>query len=122
MTDDRAPTDSPIDVWMDGDCALCRSSRRWCEARDIEKRLEFSDFRSAPDHALPTERRSLENSMWVREPDGTLREGFGAWRRIMAELPGWRWLAWLTGLPPFRWLGPGIYRFIARHRHLLPSS
>jgi predicted DCC family thiol-disulfide oxidoreductase YuxK len=58
--------------------------------------------------------------MWVRDPSGRLNRGFAAWRRILAELPGWRWLALLSGAPPMRWLGPSIYALVARWRRHLP--
>jgi len=57
--------------------------------------------------------------MWIRDREGTLLEGFAAWRRIMAEIPGWRWLAGLTSLPPFNLIGPPLYGLIAAHRHRL---
>ena len=80
------------------------------------------DFRSIANDRLPVDRQAHEASMWVRDGNGRMLEGFDAWRRIMAELPGWRWLAALSGLPPFRWLGPGLYRLVARSRFLLPSG
>lgn len=107
---------------MDGECGLCRASQGWCELRDTGDRLEFRDFRSAEPAELPRGRAEHEATMWVRDPGGALHRGFAAWRLIMAALPGWRWLAALTGLPPFRWLGEPLYRLIARNRRLLPWS
>ena len=109
-----------IEIWMDGDCSVCSRSRSWCEDRDLEHRLRFTDFRTAADPEIPVSRHDLERSMWVRDNDGHLLEGFFAWRRIVGELPGWQWLALVTGLPPFRWFGPPVYRWIARNRHRLP--
>jgi predicted DCC family thiol-disulfide oxidoreductase YuxK len=120
---DRLKQDkTDLDVWMDGKCGLCQTSRAWCEARDPGKRVNFTDFRTAPDDQLPVNRDALENSMWVRSSDGTVLEGFHAWRRIMAALPGWRWIAAISGLPPIRWVGPHVYRFVARHRHRFPRQ
>ncbi len=68
------------------------------------------------------EREAHEASMWVRDSEGTLFEGFAAWRRIVAELPGWKWLATLTGLPPASWIGPTLYRLVARFRFVLPFN
>ena len=101
---------------MDGSCRLCRKSQTWCELRDHDDRFVFRDFRSTEEAALPTDREAHEESMWVRTDDGTLHQGFAAWRLIMNEIPGWRWIARITGLPPFSWLGPPIYRIIARFR------
>jgi len=110
----------PLDVWMDGDCTLCQTSQRWCELRDSAHRFRFIDFRQTADNELPVTRKHHEGSMWVRDGDGTLLEGFAAWRRIMAELPRWKWLARLASLPPFTLLGPPLYRMIAGNRHRLP--
>ena len=57
--------------------------------------------------------------MWVHDADGCLSGGFEGWRRILAELPRWRWLATVSGMPPLRWLGPSLYRLIARYRHMI---
>jgi len=111
-----------LDVWMDGDCRVCRLSQRWCEWRDLKGRVAFHDFRVLDNPSIPVARRDLEESMWVRDGDGRLFAGFAAWRRIMAELPGWRWLASLGGLPPVSWVGPTLYRLIARNRHRLPLA
>ena len=110
---------SALEVWIDGECGLCQRSRDWCELRDSNDRIRFTDFRSAADPDLPVKRGDLEESMWVRDESGRLLKGFAAWRVIMSELPGWRWMAWLVAAPPFRWLGPPIYRMIAENRHRL---
>lgn len=111
-----------MQVWYDGDCGVCRWSRVWCEEHDIQGRLRFIDFRAAPEDALPVPRHELESSMWVQACDGTLSRGFEGWRQIMSSVPRWRWLARLTGLPPFRWLGPPAYRLVVRLRTRLSAS
>jgi predicted DCC family thiol-disulfide oxidoreductase YuxK len=111
-----------LEVWIDGDCGLCQRSRSWCELRDNGDRVRFKDFRSTADSELPVARGDLEASMWVRDPSGRLFDGFAAWRMIMNELPGWRWLARLASTPPLMWLGPPLYRVIAKNRHRLPTD
>jgi len=119
MTTTPSTPPKPLEVWMDGDCSVCRASQAWCEVRDPDGHMRFRDFRAADPDALPVGRDDHEASMWVRDGDGGLHRGFAAWRLIMASLPGWRWLATLTGLPPLRWLGEPLYRLIARNRHHL---
>lgn len=116
----RVNPQRPIEVWMDGDCSVCQASQAWCETRDDHHRLDFRDFRRPPDERLPLSPSEHEASLWVRDADGVLHRGFEAWRLILRELPGWGWLAALTGLPPLRWLGEPVYRFVARNRHRLP--
>jgi predicted DCC family thiol-disulfide oxidoreductase YuxK len=101
---------------MDGECSLCQKSRAWTETRDWDGRLRFIDFRAGTRDELPLTREDHETSMWVRDREGVLLEGFDAWRRIMAEIPGWRWLARLASLPPFTLIGPPLYRLIAANR------
>lgn len=115
------PTDDsrPLDVWMDGDCSLCRRSRAWCELRDRDGNVRFIDFRAANGEELPLPPSEHQASMWVRDRDGALLDGFAAWRRIMAEIPGWRWLARLASLPPFTLIGPPLYRLVAANRRLV---
>ena len=105
-----------LEVWMDGECVLCRRSRAWCELRDRDRRLSFHDFRSADDRDLPAGRRDLESSIWVRDDGGNLVQGFTAWQRIMGELPRWKWLARLASLPPLTLIGPVVYRIVAANR------
>lgn len=114
-TDDR----QILDVWMDGSCSLCQRSRAWCENRDRDGRVRFIDFRTANQNQLPVTHEEHQTSMWVRDPDGTLLDGYEGWRRIMAEIPGWRWLARLASLPPFTLIGPPVYRLVATHRNRL---
>ena len=111
-----------LDVWMDGNCRICQRSQRWCERRDPKGRVQFHDFRVLDDRSIPVARGDLEGSMWVRDADGRLLSGFAAWQRIMAELPGWRWLAGLSVLPPVSWVGPSLYRLVARNRYRLPAA
>jgi predicted DCC family thiol-disulfide oxidoreductase YuxK len=59
--------------------------------------------------------------MWVRTAEGELLAGFEGWLRLLSVLPRWRWLARISRVPPLRWLGPPIYRLIARFRHRLPT-
>jgi predicted DCC family thiol-disulfide oxidoreductase YuxK len=109
-----------IEVFYDGECPLCRRSRSWCEVRDRRALLDFRDIQRCADDELPTTRIELDAAMWVRDSEGGLYRGFEAWRRILAELEGWRWLALLSSAPPLRWLGPPIYAMIARWRRHLP--
>jgi predicted DCC family thiol-disulfide oxidoreductase YuxK len=109
----------PLEVWVDGDCNLCQRSQAWCEQRDGDGILRFRDFRTADRDDLPASYAQHEGSMWVREADGSLAEGFSGWRLITQRLPGWRWLAVAAGYPPLSWIGPPLYRLVARIRYLL---
>jgi predicted DCC family thiol-disulfide oxidoreductase YuxK len=107
-----------IEVYYDGECGLCVGSRNWAEHRDAADRLAFKDLND-PSERFPVPREQLREAMWVRLANGRLESGFRAWLEILRALPGWRLMASALRLPPFRWLGPPIYRLVARHRHLL---
>ncbi len=111
------------EVFYDGECRLCRVSRKWAERRDAGGRLAFCDLNDpAATASLPLDADQLRAEMWVRLPNGTLASGFAAWLAVLRSLPRWRILAAVLGLPPLRWLGPPVYRLVARHRHLPPRS
>ncbi len=112
----NADNSRALEVWIDGDCRLCQRSKAWCEHRDRNARIRFSDFRSAAESDLPVRRTDHEASVWVRNGSGELLEGFAAWQCIVAELPGWRWLATTASIPPLSRVGPPLYRLIAKLR------
>ena len=112
-----------IEVYFDGACGLCLASRRWAEARDARHCLRFHDF-CDPDEAasLPVEASVLAEEMVVKTESGAVSRGFAAWRLVLGALPRWRWLACALGAPPLRWIGPSLYRFVARHRRWFPMA
>ena len=119
LTTENRPT---LTVWIDGECAVCRWSERWCSARDPHRRLNFVDFHAPADDDPPGSQGAMAQAVHVRLRDGTVRTGFDAWRQILFELDGWRWLARVSGLPGLRRLGPVIYSILAHNRHRLPLN
>jgi len=109
------------EVFYDGACPLCRASRRWAEPHDSNRRLVFCDLNDpAAVRPAPTRGEGLADALWVRLPGGDVVSGFAGWLAVLRALPRWRFLARVLGLPPVRWAGPPVYRFVARHRHALP--
>ena len=109
-----------IEIWIDGDCAVCRRSEQWCSARDHRGRLSFVDLHAANHEDLPGPPDAMMETVHVRLPDGTVITGFDAWQQVLVELDGWRWLARLIGLPGIRRLGSVLYSTLARYRHCMP--
>jgi len=110
-----------IEVFYDGGCRLCVASRHWAEARDRGRRLVFRDLTApALQTAILLDRQALALEMTVRTEDGRLLKGFDGWLAVLGALPRWRWFALVLGAPPLRWIGPSVYRFVARHRRRLP--
>lgn len=46
----------------------------------------------------------------VRRADGRLVSGAAAFAELWKATPGWRWLGHIAALPPFVWIGEGLYR------------
>lgn len=115
----RTPTAPTLEVWIDGDCSLCRRSEAWCTLRDRDHQLRFRDLRQAVADDLPRSRDAMLRAVHVRMPNGSVTTGFAAWRRILHALPGWRWLARAAGLPLLGRLAAKIYDVVARNRHRL---
>ena len=109
----------PIQVFYDGHCGLCRRTVRILRRLDWLHRLTFIDFqdgamreRFAPD--IPYER--LNRALHIRLPDGTLHEGFFAFRNMCWSIPLLWVLAPLLYLPGVPWIGKKIYARIAARR------
>jgi len=113
-------TEPRLEVWIDGDCPVCRRSERWCRSRDRSRRLSFKDLHRDKDRPAP--REELERAVHVRLPDGSVASGFEAWRRILLELQGWRWLGRITALPGLWHVGSLIYSLVAANRRHLPAG
>jgi len=109
-----------IEVFYDGGCRLCVASRRWVEARDRAHCLQFHDLDAPATQAvLPGGGEQTFLEMMARTSDGRLVTGFDAWLAVLSVLPRWRWLARALAAPPLRWVGPPVYRVVARHRRRL---
>ena len=109
-------------VYTDGSCPFCLWSRRKVEAYD---RNHFVEFRNYNDPAVARETpyadSALAAEMHVLAPGERWFGGFLAWLEILKVLARWRWLGKLLGYVPFRWIGPPLYRGIARNRYGLPN-
>ena len=92
------------------------------ERRDGEHRVEFHDF-NLPEVAAeaPFPPAELGRRMHVHSPDGEWHVGYFGWIAVLSALPRWRRLAGMMRVPPFRWAGPTLYRFIADHRYQIPQ-
>jgi predicted DCC family thiol-disulfide oxidoreductase YuxK len=117
------PESPKYDIFLDGSCSFCRWLRSRIEPFDSTRRLRFLDYND-PDVAAeaPFPRSDLDREMHVRTPEGKWLAGFESWVVLLRVLPALSWIGWIGGLPPLRWFGPSLYRFIARHRYSLPGA
>lgn len=107
-------------VLYDGQCGMCRTSRRWGSALDWFRRVAWLDFRNPEVRSsVPQlDEDQLENEMWVITPDGELRPGFRAWRRLLGVFPLTILPSFLLHIPPVPLIGDRIYKRIARRRKI----
>ena len=109
-----------LEIYYDGDCTLCRACAAWAARRDRRMELDFTSFRSSLPESLPLDAAEHRRRLWVRRTDGTMRCGWAACREVLERLPGWRWLARVTALPPLAWAGELGYLLVARFRGSIP--
>src|SRR3954465_5029371 len=109
-------------VYTDGSCPFCQWSRHQVERFDPERRVEFRDYNNpAAARETPFSDTELAKEMHALTLDGRWSEGYFAWIEVLKVLPRWRWLGKLLGFVPFRWIGPPLYRLIARNRYRAPN-
>lgn len=96
------------EVFYDGACPLCRAEI------DLYRRsgadVQFTDV--SGDGAPPVEinRETALKRFHMRRADGQLVSGAAAFAQLWKATPGWRWLGHVAALPPFVWIGEGLYR------------
>lgn len=106
----------------DGHCVICNTTRRLVRVLDWFRRIEFLDLHQ---HAQVSQRYPwLDQSRLMGEVhviDGErVYAGFEGTRRMLRELPLGLPLWALLHVPGVSgWLGPRLYRFIARHRYAI---
>ncbi|MEQ8406548.1 MAG: DUF393 domain-containing protein [Oceanicaulis sp.] len=95
-------------VYFDGACPLCRAEiglyqRQGAEAEFIDiSRGEGAPEEVGCDAAL--------KRFHVRRSDARLLSGAAAFAELWKATPGWRWLGRIGAVPPFVWIGEGLYR------------
>ena len=92
------------------------------EPYDTAHRLEFRDYNDPSiAAATPYSVAELAREMHVVTPEGRWLAGYDAWVEVLKAVPKrHRWAAWLSS-PSLRWIGPGVYRWIAAHRYRMPG-
>ena len=110
---------------FDGDCAFCSSSVRWAK-RWCRPAVRFVPWQSLDlaAHGL-TEEAVTSSVQWLRPRTSAKPIPSGA-AAVARTLLRSRWpfrpLGALLLVPPFSWLGAGVYRLIANNRYRLPGG
>ena len=91
----------------DGECCFCHASVRLLQVMDL-----WSAIECAPGHKGMSE-------MTLEFSDGQRYGGFFAFRQLVWMLPMLYVMIPIVYFPGAGIVGPSVYRWVARHRHLL---
>ncbi|MDX9910663.1 MAG: DUF393 domain-containing protein [Phycisphaerales bacterium] len=112
--------DSPLTIYIDGSCPLCRREARFLERLDRGRgrlrMVDIADLGFDPE----TAGRSIDELMGrihAAAQDGSMITGVEVFRRAYRAV-GWGWLLAWTAWPGLRWLADAGYILFARYRHL----
>lgn len=108
---------------FDGRCVICNTTRRLVQLLDWFKRVEFLDLhqRNEVSQRYPwLDQEAAMGQIHVVADAGQVYEGFAGTRRMLRDLPLGLPLWALLHLPIIgNWLGPQLYKFIARNRYVI---
>lgn len=111
-----------VTALFDGRCVICQTTRAIMNALDWFGRVEFLDLHDkvVVESRYPhMNHDAMMGEIHVITADGDVFAGFDATRRMLREVPLGAPLWGLLQLPGMSWLGPQIYKFIARNRYAI---
>ena len=108
-------------VYYDGECALCKTARRWLSRLDFSRSVDWTAYQSLRQPPLGHSWLDLESAMWLDTGDGRPVAGFHAFRMLAFRLPPLTVLAPVLWLPGMARLGEWTYGWVARNRCRLSS-
>lgn len=108
-------------VIYDDTCPICRAGVEKLAGQDRNQRLELVPLTEA--HRHPRARQlpaaKLAEALHVVTDTGDVYVGAEAMREIARVIPAYRWAEWILRFPIIRTLANPIYRWVAKHRHVL---
>jgi len=107
---------SPLKVFFDGECPLCRREIAWLRSRKQRSTVEYLDI-TAPD--FNAENFGFSQQELMSEIRGLLGNrkivGMDVFRELYSRV-GLGWVLWVTNFPPFRQLADILYTLFAKNR------
>jgi len=96
-------------VYFDGACPLCRAEISLYQKLGSE--ADFIDISKGENATPEVGCAAALKRFHVRRADGRLLSGAAAFAELWKATPGlWRPLGHVAALPPFVWIGEGLYR------------
>lgn len=114
---------APLTVYHDGACPLCAAEiaqYRGARGAQALRFADVSDPAAAPGDGLT--REAALARFHVRDTDGALLSGAGAFAALWKTLPGWRWLGRILGARPVLPLAEAAYRAFLPMRPRLAAA
>lgn len=101
---------APLTIYFDGSCPLCQREIGFYRRMPAAHNLAWVDVSQPAELGAGLDCRSAMARFHVRDAHGQLFSGAAAFSRLWRQLPGWRWLGWLSAVPPVSWLAELAYR------------
>lgn len=103
-----------LTILYNGACPIC--SREIAHYRSLAQKagasVVFEDLETTDLSLWGLDADAARRRLHARQ-GGQILAGLEAFRAVWALLPGWRWLAWLTGLPLIRPVTSACYERLA---------
>lgn len=115
-------TKVPLTVYFDGSCPLCQREIGFYRRMPAAQALGWVDVSQPAELGAGLDCRAAMARFHVRDASGQLFSGAAAFSRLWRQLPGWRWLGWLSAVPPVSWLAELTYRLFLPVRPWLQRS
>ena len=110
----------------DGECSLCVAAAAWLDRRrpsgdgDVISVVDAQQWFATARGGTVVSREEIARAAWWIE-DGRRIEGSRAVAQaLIAVGGGWRLVGRALSWPPVEWIAAPTYRFVARHRRVVP--
>jgi len=101
---------SPLTVYFDGSCPLCRREIAMYRSLPAAQSLHWVDVSEGAPLGPDLSCEAAMRRFHVRDSQGRLLGGGAAFACLWRALPGWRVLGWVMAWPPMSWLLELAYR------------
>lgn len=99
-----------LTVYFDGSCPMCRAEIAIYRRLPQSSVIDWVDVSGGPDLGGVLSCEAAMARFHVRDQQGRLYSGAAAFSQMWRVFPGWRWLGWLSAVPPMSWLFELAYR------------
>ena len=109
---------SMIKVYFDGKCGLCSKEINYYQRIVPEGVFEWLDISTDPTllEGIGISQREALKRLHVQDSAGTIKTGINAFQVIWEQLPNWRILGRITGVPGIYHLVECLYVLFAAYR------